>query len=149
MNYIEKHNSVYFFQYGFRKGHSTQNTILDIVNEIQANINQGLYSCGVFIDLKKAFDTVDHNILLDKLNFYGFLVNQPMVFLISQQPAPKLLKFLIKYQWNKATIYFGVLQGFVLGPLLFLQYVNDIHQCSTSLMIPIYFLLKKIEFLKQ
>ena len=53
MNYIEKYNLIYSFQYGFRKGCSTQHAILDIVNAIQANMNQGLYPCGVFIDLKK------------------------------------------------------------------------------------------------
>ena len=59
-------------QYGFRKEHSTQHAVIDIVNTIQTNMDKRLYSYGVFIDLKKAFDTVDHAILLDKLNYYGF-----------------------------------------------------------------------------
>ena len=71
-SYIEKHNLLYPSQYGFRKGHSTQHAILDIINDIQTNMNQRLLSCGVSIDLKKAFDTVDHEILLNKLNHYGF-----------------------------------------------------------------------------
>ena len=70
-SYIEQHDLLYPSQYGFRKGHSTQHAILDI-NDIQANMNQRLLSCGVFIDLKKAFDTVDHEILLNNLNHYGF-----------------------------------------------------------------------------
>ena len=52
MNYIEKRNLIYSSQYSFRKGHSTQHAILNIVNAIQVNMNQGLYSCGVFIYLK-------------------------------------------------------------------------------------------------
>ena len=62
-DYIDKHNLLYSSQYGFRKDHLTQDAILDIVNAIQSNMNQGLFSCGVFIDI---------NILLNKLNHYGF-----------------------------------------------------------------------------
>ena len=61
INYIDKHDLVHSSQYGFRKGHSTQHAILDIVNDIQTNMNRNLFTCGVSIDLKKAFDTVDHN----------------------------------------------------------------------------------------
>ena len=62
---------LYNAQYGFRANCSTQHAILDIVNRIQSNMEAGLYSCGVFIDLKKAFDKVDHTILLCKLSKYG------------------------------------------------------------------------------
>ena len=62
IDFIEKNDLLYTSQYGFRKGHSTQHVILDMVNTIQTNMSQGLFSCGIFIDVKKAFDTVDHDI---------------------------------------------------------------------------------------
>ena len=59
-------------QYGFRNAHSAQHAIPDIVNAIRTNMNNRLFSCGIFIDLKKAFDTADHEILLRKSDHYGF-----------------------------------------------------------------------------
>ena len=71
-SFIEQNNLLSPSQYGFHKAHSTQHAILDNVSTIQENMDKRLFSCGVFIDLKKAFDTVDHKILLHKLNHYGF-----------------------------------------------------------------------------
>ena len=65
-SFINKNDIFFTLQYGFRENCSTQHAILDILKKIQNNIDKRLYFCGIFIDLKKAFDTVDHLILLQK-----------------------------------------------------------------------------------
>ena len=58
-SFIEEENILCTSQYGFRQGHSTEHAILDIVNRMQSNMDAGVFSCGVFIELKNAFDTID------------------------------------------------------------------------------------------
>ena len=70
-SYLGKNDILFKSQYGFRENHSTQHAIIDIVNVIQNDIKQKRFTCGIFWDLKKAFDTVDHLIFLQKLNHYG------------------------------------------------------------------------------
>ena len=130
--YIEQHDLLYPSQYGFRKGHSTQHAMLDIINDIQANMNQRLLFCGVFIDLKKAFDTVYHEILLNKLNHYGFrgiIIDWFSSYLNNRTQTTQVGQHIS----DKAIITCCVPQGSVLGPLLFLLYVNDIPKCSNKL----------------
>ena len=71
IKFINKNDILYDLQYDFRNKHSTQHAILDIVKTKHSNMDNRKYSCGIFIDLKKAFDTVNHEILLAKLENYG------------------------------------------------------------------------------
>ena len=73
-SFLEKYSCLYNSQFGFRKGYGTSHALLYLTESIRSAIDNGKYACGVFVDLEKAFDTVDHQILLRKLNHYGVRV---------------------------------------------------------------------------
>ena len=70
-NFLTKYNQIYNSQYGFRTGHSCQDAIAELIGEIAKNLDEGLHTIGVFLDLSKAFDTLQHEVLFDKLAIYG------------------------------------------------------------------------------
>ena len=74
-NYLNDNNLLFHKQFGFRKSHSTDHALIELINSTYDSFNQNKYTLGVFIDLSKAFNTVDHNILIDKLNLYGIKNN--------------------------------------------------------------------------
>ena len=71
MNFLNSNNLLYVRQYGFRKKMSASMAIMELVENITNAMDNGKFTIGVFIDLKKAFDTVDHSILVTKLDHYG------------------------------------------------------------------------------
>ena len=69
--FLNKNNIIYNLQFGFRQQYSTSHALINITENIRKALDDGNIACGVFVDLQKAFDTVDHQILLAKLNHYG------------------------------------------------------------------------------
>ena len=128
-SYLDINKIICESQFGFRRQHSTEHAILDIISRIQSYMDKKLFSCGVFIDLSKAFDAVDHDILLGKLNHYGIrgVVNKWFASYLKGRFQTTKIKNSIS---EKREIMYGVPQGSVLGPLLFLVYLNDI--CNSS-----------------
>ena len=137
INYIEKQNILYEFQFGFRKGHSTGLAIAEITDNLKRAIDNNLYTCGVFLDLSKAFDTVNHAILLKKLEKYG-IRGLPLKWFHDYLDNRKQYVSLGNVESQLQAITCGIPQGSTLGPLLFLLYINDLPNCSDQLKFKIF-----------
>ena len=131
-SFLAKNDVLYRSQYGFQKNRSTSTAVIELLEEISNNIEQKNVTAGIFIDLKKAFDTVNHDILISKLEHYG-LRGVAKSWIESYLRNRKQYVVIDGTESDKQTVHCGVPQGSVLGPKLFLLYVNDITNTSDLL----------------
>ena len=129
LNYIDKHGILCNSQYGFRKQHSTTLALIDMYDKISSSIDQRKCSVRVFLDLLKAFDTVNHDILLNKLDHYGICGLSLDWFKSYLTNRSQFVEFNGAISSSKF-ISCCVPQGSILGSLLFLLYINDLSKAS-------------------
>ena len=133
-NFLISTHQLYAGQYGFRKQHSCENAICELVSEIIKNQEQKRPTVGIFLDLSKAFDTLSHNILVQKLNKYGLRGKSSDWFTSYLTGRQLRAKCNTEHdERNQYSDYFpieyGIPQGSCLGPLLFLIFTNDFYLC--------------------
>ena len=123
-SFLTSEKLIYEKQFGFRSNYSTNHALISLTEKLKNHLDSGLFVAGVFVNPEKAFDTVNHKILCEKLNYYGFRggFNQ---LLRSYLDNRKQYVSINGFDSVTKPVNFGVPQGSSLGPLLFLIYIND------------------------
>ena len=132
LNFIEKHEILSKSQFGFRKNVSTETALANFIDYVHKGLTAKHNVGAIFMDLSRAFDVMDHNILEIKLKHYGFR-GTFLKFLMSFVRNRKYFVNINGMNSHTRTVNIGVPQGSTLGPLLFLLYINDMKNCSSIL----------------
>ena len=135
--YLTTEKILYPKQFGFQRGHSTEHAIVKLANQIYESFERNQYTLGVFIDLSKAFDTVNHPVLIKKLQIYGIRGVNLAWFCSYLGNRKQYISLGHDLKTGTQNILCGVPPDSILGPLLFLLYVNDLP--NSSVFDPIMF----------
>jgi ribonuclease P/MRP protein subunit RPP40 len=132
IDYLNKNKLIYELQFGFRQKYSTQMAIICLMDKIINALERGHYTVGIFLDFSKAFDTVNHEILIAKLDKYGIRGNAKKWITSYLNDRQQFCSYNNKKS-TKLNINCGVPQGSILDPLLFIVYLNDLANISDKL----------------
>ena len=126
LKFLNNNTLLHLLQFGFRQNYSTMHALISLTETIRKYLDEGKFACGIFADLQKAFGMVEHDILLTKLEHYGVrgLANDWFKSYLSDR---KQFVSINGHDSNLAFVLYGVPQGSVVGPLLFLTYINDLN----------------------